>query len=147
MIVGNICEFLDSLIKRFFRSEFIQVYALIFQCVEIALHRCVVIWVTCLAHALRHIYGFTEFDKCFRRILCSPVQNRITPSLIDGCDSNAFFSVRTARSLVIFRSVILAITRAVNKDSRIVHIIPHLIDSLKTDYVKSVHHFDSVFLQ
>ena len=35
---------------------------------------------------------------------------RSNPSLIDGCDSNAFFSVRTARSLVIFRSVILAIT-------------------------------------
>ena len=49
MIVGNICEFLDSLIKRFFRSEFIQVYALIFQCVEITLHWCVVIWVTCFA--------------------------------------------------------------------------------------------------
>ena len=46
----------------------------IFQCIEIALHRHVVIWVTCLAHALRHIYGFTEFDKCFRRILCSPVR-------------------------------------------------------------------------
>ena len=79
MIVGNICEFLDSLIKRFFRSEFIQVYALIFQCVEIALHRRVVIWVTCLAHALRHIYGFTEFDKCFRRILCSPVRMQNYP--------------------------------------------------------------------
>ena len=79
MIIINICEFLYSLIKCFFRSEFIQICALIFQCVEITLHRCVVIWGTCLAHALRHIYGFTEFDKCFRRILCSPVRMQDYP--------------------------------------------------------------------
>ena len=37
------------------------IYTLIFQCVKISLHRCIVIWIIYFAHALGHMYGFTEF--------------------------------------------------------------------------------------
>ena len=61
MVVMNVCKFLNCLIKLIFCLIFMQVDALILQCVEIPFHRRIVIWISGFAHALRHLYGFAEF--------------------------------------------------------------------------------------
>lgn len=110
MIIINVCKFFYLLIECFLCCKLIQICAFILQGIEITLHRCIVVRISCFAHALCHIYRFAEFGKCFD-VYCEPWSEcKIRPSLIVGCDSSAFRSVRIARSLVMLRSVMLAIT-------------------------------------
>ena len=51
--------------QRFLGLKLIQIFTFFFQRVEISLPRCVVIRISCFAHALRHVHGFAVFLKCF----------------------------------------------------------------------------------
>ncbi len=63
MVVMDISEFLNCLVKLLFSLVFMQVGALVFQCVEIPFHRRIVIGTSGSAHALCHVYGLTEFRE------------------------------------------------------------------------------------
>ena len=80
-------------------------------------------------------YSVNAFD-----VNCDPWSLwRIGFPFILGWDSNAFFSVLIAKSLVMFRSVILAITA---RSCRSIIVQLYRISLLfKNRYVKSVHHF------
>ena len=65
MVVDDIGEFLHCLVHLRLRPEFIQIGAFVLQSVEVPFHRCIVVWVSCFAHALGHASGFTEFHECF----------------------------------------------------------------------------------
>jgi len=54
MVVGDIGEFFYYLVHLLLRPEFIQIGAFVLQSVEVPFHRCVVVWVSGLAHALSH---------------------------------------------------------------------------------------------
>lgn len=69
MIIINVCKFFYLLIECFLCCKLIQICAFILQGIEITLHRCIVVRISCFAHALCHIYRFAEFGKCFGRIL------------------------------------------------------------------------------
>ena len=69
MIIINVCKFFYLLIECFLCCKFIQICAFILQGIEVTLHRCIVVRISCVAHALCHIYRFAEFGKCFGRIL------------------------------------------------------------------------------
>ena len=55
IIVFNIRKFFYFLIERLLYLKFMKVCTLVFQSVEITLHRGIVVWISCLAHALRHM--------------------------------------------------------------------------------------------
>ena len=63
MVVGDIGEFFHCLVQFLFRPESIQVDAFVFEGVEIAFHRRIVIWIPGFAHALGHMDGSTELYK------------------------------------------------------------------------------------
>ena len=65
MIVGNIGEFLHSLVQFIFRLKLIQIGAFVFQGVEVPLHRCIVVWISGFAHALDHMGRFAELYESF----------------------------------------------------------------------------------
>ena len=69
MIIINVCKFFYLLIECFLCCKLIQICAFILQGIEVTLHRCIVVRISCFAHALCHIYRFAEFGKCFGRIL------------------------------------------------------------------------------
>ena len=69
MIIINVCKFFYLLIECFLCCKLIQICAFILQGIEITLHRCIVVRISCFAHALCHIYRFAEFGKCFGRLL------------------------------------------------------------------------------
>lgn len=69
MIIINVCKFFYLLIECLLCCKLIQICAFILQGIEITLHRCIVVRISCFAHALCHIYRFAEFGKCFGRIL------------------------------------------------------------------------------
>lgn len=69
MIITDTGKFFYALIECFFCLELIQISTFIFQSVEISLHRRVVIWVSRLAHALRHMDRFAELYKCLGCVL------------------------------------------------------------------------------
>ena len=68
MVICDIGEFFHCLIQGCFFPEFIQVCAFVLQCVEISLHRGIVVWVSGLAHALEHMDGFAKPRESFRCI-------------------------------------------------------------------------------
>ena len=68
MVICDIGEFFHCLIQGCFFPEFIQVCAFVLQCVEISLHRGIVVWVSGLAHALEHMDGFAKPRESFRYI-------------------------------------------------------------------------------
>ena len=69
MIIINVCKFFYLLIECFLCCKLIQICAFILQGIEVTLHRCIVVRISCFAHALCHIYRVAEFGKCFGRIL------------------------------------------------------------------------------
>lgn len=69
MIIINVCKFFYLLIECFLCCKLIQICAFILQGIEVTLHRCIVVRISCFAHALCHIYRFAEFGKCFGRLL------------------------------------------------------------------------------
>ena len=69
MIIINVCKFFYLLIECFLCCKLIQICSFILQGIEVTLHRCIVVRISCFAHALCHIYRFAEFGKCFGRIL------------------------------------------------------------------------------
>ena len=69
MIVVDIGKFLHCLVEFFLCFELIQICAFILQCIEVTLHRCIVIGITCFAHTLRHIHWLAKISKCLRCIL------------------------------------------------------------------------------
>lgn len=54
MIIIDIRKFFHCLAERFLGLKLIQICTFVFQRVEISLHRCVVIRISCFAHALSH---------------------------------------------------------------------------------------------
>lgn len=69
MVVFDICELLHCFISLLLYVILMEIYLLILQCVEITLHRCIIIGISGFAHALCNIMVVTVFDKSFRRIL------------------------------------------------------------------------------
>ena len=69
MVIADIGEFFYALAERFFCLKLIQIGAFVFQRIEIPLHRRVIIWLSRLTHALRHMDGFAEFHICLWCIL------------------------------------------------------------------------------
>lgn len=57
MVVGGIGEFLHCLVHSLLRPKFVQIGAFVLQSIEIPLHRCIVVWISGLAHALDHVGG------------------------------------------------------------------------------------------
>ncbi len=110
MVICCIGEFLHHPAELFFCFECIQVGALILQCIKVALHWGVVIRISGLAHAPDHMGGLTEFRKGPGGVLTPLVTVQDQVFYDPRWDSSALPSVRIARSLVIWRSVMLAIT-------------------------------------
>lgn len=65
MVIADIRKFFYRLIERFLCPKFIQIGAFVFQSVEVSLHWRVVIWVSCLTHALGYMDRFAEFYNAF----------------------------------------------------------------------------------
>ena len=63
MAAGDIGEVLHRPIQVFLRAKIVQVGAFILQCVEVALHRRVVVGISGPAHALGDLGAFTEFRE------------------------------------------------------------------------------------
>ena len=110
VIVGRIGEFLHNPVQLLLRSEFIQVGAFVLQGVEVPLHWRIVIGVSGFTHALDHMDGSAELGESLRRILASLVAVQDQPALCRALGIQCFRSVRTARPLVMCRSVMLATT-------------------------------------
>lgn len=69
VIIADIRKFLKSLIEWFFRLKLIWIRAFVFQSINIPFHWCIIVRISCHAHALSHMDGFAEFYKCLWYIL------------------------------------------------------------------------------
>ena len=73
MVVGGVGEFLHCSVQLLLRPEVIQVGAFVLQGVDVSFHRCIVVWVSCLTHALGHMDRFAKLYEILRCILASLV--------------------------------------------------------------------------
>ena len=63
MIVIGICKILYSAVERFLRLKPEKISTFVFERVEVALHRRVVVWTAGSAHALSNMNGFAVINK------------------------------------------------------------------------------------
>ena len=71
MVILYICKILKGIIQLLFLMVIVQVYLFIFQSVKIPFHWSVVIWTSCLTHALCDSFLLAEFSKSLWCILAS----------------------------------------------------------------------------
>ena len=65
MVVGDIGEFLHSLVQFTLRAKFVQIGAFILKRVEVPLHRRIIVGISGFAHALGHMSRFAELYESF----------------------------------------------------------------------------------